>query len=188
MNTNTPANVMAAYEILLEELEDEIEAVNRQGAAAFGGGDHAAVARALQRAQALGEVRRDLLALGKRLSGLVERAPAGSEARARLGRGLKTPEETYRLPILRALVEMGGRGETSAVLDRVYGLIRDQLNEHDLAPMPSDEHIPRWRNTAQWARNSMREEGLIEADSPHGVWEISDAGRRAVEEATKPRK
>jgi hypothetical protein len=41
---DTPNQVMAAYEILLEELEDEIEAVNRDGATALSGGNHAAVA------------------------------------------------------------------------------------------------------------------------------------------------
>ena len=38
----------------------------------------------------------------------------------------------------------------------------------------------RWRNAAQWARNSMIHEGLLKADSPRGVWEISDQGRRAL--------
>jgi restriction system protein len=37
---------------------------------------------------------------------------------------------------------------------------------------------PRWRNTAQWARNSLREEGLIRDDSPRGIWEITDKGRQ----------
>jgi restriction system protein len=37
---------------------------------------------------------------------------------------------------------------------------------------------PRWRNAAQWARNSMVNEGLLKKDSPRGVWEISDKGKQ----------
>jgi len=43
--------------------------------------------------------------------------------------------------------------------------------------MPSDGVTPRWRNTAQWARNSLREEGLIRDDTPRATWEISEEGR-----------
>jgi hypothetical protein len=50
-------------------------------------------------------------------------------------------------------------------------------NSHDLDALPSDGITPRWQNTAQWARNALREGGLIKGDSPHGVWEISDQGR-----------
>ncbi len=38
-----------------------------------------------------------------------------------------------------------------------------------------------WRNSAQWARNSMVQEGLLKADSPRGVWNISEAGRCRLE-------
>jgi restriction system protein len=37
---------------------------------------------------------------------------------------------------------------------------------------------PRWRCTAEWMRNSLREEGLIPDDSPRGIWEITDKGRQ----------
>jgi len=43
--------------------------------------------------------------------------------------------------------------------------------------MPSDGVTPRWRNTAQWARSSLREEGLIRDDTPRATWEISEEGR-----------
>jgi hypothetical protein len=75
------------------------------------------------------------------------------------------------------LVDLGGRSELNAVLERVHALMQARLNEHDLAPLASDGLTPRWRNTAQWARNSLREEGLLRDDSPHGLWEISEKGR-----------
>jgi restriction system protein len=36
------------------------------------------------------------------------------------------------------------------------------------------EGPPRWRNTAQWARNDLREQGLIRDDTPRSIWEITD--------------
>ena len=47
-----------------------------------------------------------------------------------------------------------------------------------MAVLPSDGVTPRWRNTAQWARNSLREDGLIRDDTPRRIWEINDKGRQ----------
>ena len=181
MSEHSPANVLAAYEMLLEELDEEIAWTNRTGAQAFAGGEHEAAGRALERAQGLASLRTDLLALQRRLRELVQFRETLPETRQRLKKGLMTPQEAYRVPILGLLVEMGGSGQTGAVLDRVYELMKDALNEYDLAPLPSDENAIRWRRTAQWCRNSMREEDLIKNDSPHGTWEISDKGREWLE-------
>lgn len=178
MSKRSPANVLAAYELLLEEFASEIDWVNRAGAQAFAAGDHVRAAKALERAQKLEGIRRDLSTVGQALRTLVEPgAQRVVNVRKRPPKGLKTPQHAYRLPILRALVELGGSADLNAVLDRVYAAMKHQLNDHDLAPMPSDPNCPRWRNTAQWARNDLREEGLIRSDSPHGLWEISPAAR-----------
>ena len=82
------------------------------------------------------------------------------------------------LKSLQALVDLGGRSELHRVLERVHEMMKGQLNEHALALLPSDGVTPRWRNTAQGARNSLREEGLIRDDTPRAVWEISEKGRQ----------
>ena len=56
------------------------------------------------------------------------------------------------------------------------------LMQVDFAPLASGPDNPRWRNAVQWARNSLVREGLFKADSPHGIWEISDAGRSQLTE------
>lgn len=43
MDKHEPTNVLAAFEMLLEEVENEIEFVNRAGARAFGQGDYGEV-------------------------------------------------------------------------------------------------------------------------------------------------
>jgi len=56
------------------------------------------------------------------------------------------------------------------------------LRDVDYQPLASDPELPRWRNAAQWARNSMVQEGLLRDDSPRGIWEISEAGKRWLQE------
>ena len=108
----------------------------------------------------------------------------GTEAHAerrnlgRLRRGLRTREEAYYRPILEALQALGGSAQMGQVLDRVLQSMRGTLKNVDYEPLASDPDMPRWKNAAQWARNSMVKEGLLRSNSPRGVWEISDAGIR----------
>ncbi len=55
----------------------------------------------------------------------------------------------------------------------------------DFEPLASSPEQPRWRNAAQWARNALREKGLVRDDSPHGVWAISDKGRAWLDRQSK---
>ena len=99
----------------------------------------------------------------------------------RLHRGLMTPQSQYRIPILQSLIELDGRGEVNEILDRVYEKMKDILNEYDLEQLPSGQDY-RWRNTSKWARNTMVNEGLLRKDSPYGIWEISEKGRKYLNE------
>ena len=99
-------------------------------------------------------------------------------ARTRLPRGERTPDKAYRLPILQALIALGGEAKMSQVLDRVYAEMKPHLKPADLEPLPSDAHTPRWRNAAQSARQAMVDEGLLRKDSPRGVWAITEVGRK----------
>lgn len=91
---------------------------------------------------------------------------------------MRTPEDAFRRPILETLVELGGGAPIGEVLKRVEQKMKGALNQYDYEPLPSDPRSPRWRNTAQWCRNTLVREGLMKSDSPYGVWEISDEGRR----------
>jgi hypothetical protein len=83
---------------------------------------------------------------------------------------------------LEALVELGGQAEISDVLDLVEKKMRGILNDYDYQPLPSDPDIIRWRNTAQWCRNTMVRQGLLKSDSPRGIWAISEEGKKALQE------
>lgn len=62
-------------------------------------------------------------------------------------------------------------------MERVRLKMQNILNEHDYETLPSDPNLPRWRNTAQWARLTLVKKGYMKADSPTGLWEITEKGK-----------
>ena len=189
MIENNPGNVSSAFEILLEEIEAEIDLLTRIGARAFENRELGKVDEARAQAEKVMAFRDAIAALRKEwdaISGApaVEDEEAQAERRnlGRLRKGLRTPEAAYYLPILKALVELGGSAKMQAVLDKVYQAMKPVLKDVDHEPLASDPDMPRWRNSAQWARNTMRQEGLPKDDSPHGIWEITEAGRARIKE------
>lgn len=178
--------VNTAFEILLEEIELVANQLNEDGAQAFKEGDYDTARRAIEEATRLAEFREKVKALQKEWASLQARKPqrpekSGRAVKNRLPRGLRTPEDAFRRPILEALVELGGKASIGEVLDLVGKKMRDKLTKYDLEPLASEPHPIRWRNTAQWCRNTLVREGLMKQDSPHGIWEISEEGRRALQ-------
>lgn len=100
-----------------------------------------------------------------------------------LGPAQRTPARAFYLPILQVLKEMGGRGTVADVLDRVSEIMADKLSDHDRAPLASGP--TRWRNTAHSARYLLKERGLIAANSPKRIWEITDSGWKYLQEQGK---
>ena len=89
----------------------------------------------------------------------------------------RAPQDAYRNPILQVLYEMGGWSRTNELLDNVGELMRDDLIAADLDYLPSGNDI-RWRNAAQWERQVMADKGMLKKNSPRGIWELTDKGRR----------
>ncbi|GIW81593.1 MAG: hypothetical protein KatS3mg105_3400 [Gemmatales bacterium] len=191
MTKNKPTNVVAAFEILLEEIETEIDFTNRVGSRAFEARDYDRAREALELAAHLTAYRDKLAAFRREWDRLVPAADEETEdaetkeSRRNLGRlqrGLRTPEDSYYIPILRVLVRRGGSGQVSDVLEEVRAEMNGILRDVDFEPLASDPHNLRWRNAAQWARNSMVNEGLLKSGSPRGIWEISEKGRQYLSE------
>jgi len=93
-------------------------------------------------------------------------------------KGEITPHTAYYRAILESLVEMGGSAKTKLVLDRVGEKMKSILKPIDYEAHKSDEKQIRWRNAAQWARNTMVNEDGRMKKSKNGIWEISDKGRK----------
>lgn len=184
MNKN---EVNIAFEILLEEIELVANQLNESGADAFHARDYDKARQAIEEATRLADFREKVKALKREWEGLVAgglkvRQPKPRRtAKGRLERGLRTPEEAFRRPILEALVELGGRASIGDVLERVGAKMKGVLNSYDYESLPSNPRSVRWKNTAQWCRNTLVREGLMKSDSPAGIWEISDLGRKRFE-------
>jgi restriction system protein len=182
---NNPTNVNAAFEMLLEEVEAEIATINTAGGNAFQAGDYSKAQDLLLRAGQVTAFRDKVAALRKEWEVLMPAPaaaaqPAGSGL-SRLQRGLRTPEEVFYQPILRALAKLGGSAKMGDVLANVEQQMKGMLKSVDDEPLTSDPDTLRWRNTAQWARHAMVQEGLLKSGSPKGTWEISDKGRAAIQ-------
>lgn len=174
-------DVLTAFDALLEAMNSEKvqladavkEAIlNRQGAEA-------------QRLLAKTERIEQLIGQAQRLREAWERL-GGPRRRRRGPRGAVdiTPNQAYRVPVLEALEQLGGRGRTQEVLNIVYEKMKDCLTEDDLKPLPEGGDV-RWRNMAAWARYRMVNEGFLRDDSPRGIWEMTEAGRAYLEQARR---
>lgn len=185
-----PTSVLAAFEILLEELETEIELINKVGAGAFANRDYDRARQALARADQATVFREQLSALRLEWEKLSPESSGEDDEYAaherhdlsRLRRGLRTRETAYFKPILQILNQMGGAAKTSEVLTRVQKVMKGTLQDVDYEPLASDPEVPRWWNTAHWAHHSMVQAGLLKADSPRGTWEITEAGLKLISE------
>lgn len=195
-----------AFEALRLHIEAELSAIDAEGSLAFASGNHAAVARALDRASAVRKLQEQLGALRTAWHELLvpakaeekvtpaHREPAGERAmpaaeggrtrsvlnelnHGRVARDRRTPNAEFCRPILEVLIELGGSGKVATVLDRVGKKMSHILRPIDHQPTPMTPGIERWRNGAQWARLQMVKEGLLRKGGRHGIWEITDRAR-----------
>ncbi|MCS6885477.1 MAG: winged helix-turn-helix domain-containing protein [Acidobacteriota bacterium] len=200
-----------AFGTLIRKIEASIERLNEDGAKAFKARKYDTVDQLRQEAARLIELRNKIadlqkewirLSSGKKqplVSVKVEEAKkklrqkakqkklvseAASIKERKLLQGLCTPEAAFRMPLLEAIVELGGSAPAKDVLQRVEEKMRGQLNEYDYKPLPFQPRVTRWKKTAQWCRSDLLKEGLIKSGSGRGIWEISEEGRKYLESAS----
>ncbi|MEM7821860.1 MAG: winged helix-turn-helix domain-containing protein [Candidatus Aenigmatarchaeota archaeon] len=84
------------------------------------------------------------------------------------------PAKEYRILILEALLEKGGKATVQEVYEIVEQRMGNEFKDIDLQVLSSGGI--RWKKNVAWARYHLKQEGLLRSDSPHGVWEISEKG------------
>ena len=84
------------------------------------------------------------------------------------------------MPILEILREAGGAAPASDVIDALGDRMRTILTQRDYESLSMGE--VRWRNRARFARLRMTEQGLLSAASSRGIWELTDIGRKHLED------
>jgi len=92
-----------------------------------------------------------------------------------------TQEILYQFLVLKVLIELGGQAERDSVLHRIKTKYRHWLTEKDLASYESGS-TERWKNHISFARQHLKERGLLEKNLPRGVWKITDEGRKKYKE------
>lgn len=179
-----PTPIDQLWEELLDGFQALAQSLNQQGSEAFLGGDYELARQLADRASQLEEFCDEVRALfreWKRLEPIICKQSARELGESgRLPRGLATPQEAFRRPLLEALVELGGEAPAAEVLALVEQKMQDKLNEFDWQPLPSDPRSVRWRRNVHWCRSGLAQEGLIRSDAPRGIWGITDRGREEL--------
>ncbi|MEX2492800.1 MAG: winged helix-turn-helix domain-containing protein [Nitrospirales bacterium] len=187
MNPPDQNDVSSALGLLRDSLAEEEGRIRSEGAAAMNDGDYDTAGAVIEFARRLLAFQRKVKGLVNEWEGLEDLRDAASPAVQEIvskrffgkrKKGEITPHSAYYRPILETLVEMGGSGRTGTVLDRVGEKMKGVLKPLDYEPHQSDGKSIRWRNTAQWARNTMVNDDGRMKKSRNGVWEISDKGRK----------
>jgi len=174
----------SAFQALKSEINAALRQIRAEGSQVFLKGNFDDAKKLADRAEQLEGFLKNITPLQREWKGLMtqpalpgmvaSRRPHRWET-ARVSPRSKTHAKYFRIPILRALVELGGTGETAKVVDRVGEMLADQLNDYDREKLASGHEV-RWRNTAGWVRNTLKNEGLISGQSVKGTWEVTDAG------------
>lgn len=91
------------------------------------------------------------------------------------------PQKEYRIPILEALVEKEGKAEQKEVFDIIEQKMGGMFGNLDIAIL-RDGYTKRWQKNAAFQRLRMVREGLLKSNSPWGVWEITEKGRKFLKD------
>ncbi len=93
-------------------------------------------------------------------------------------------QEEIELPLLQALVELGGSARPKDVYPRVAARFPGMTEEDKAERLKHGER--KWMNRIQWARMALITAG--DMSSPErGVWGITEQGRKRVGDAAKPK-
>ncbi len=99
----------------------------------------------------------------------------GHNGRQRLERGKLTQHSVLRLHIYEALIGHGGSAPRQLVLAEMAKKLDGKLTESDTILTRTGER--KWQNRASWERQNMAMAGLLDSDAPHGIWQLTKAGK-----------
>ena len=83
----------------------------------------------------------------------------------------------YKTLVLETLSELGGTARRPVVLHFVHKKLESQLSPYHCEGTESRPDYPRWKHHVDRARQELREDLCLEADSPRSVWELTARGR-----------
>lgn len=99
--------------------------------------------------------------------------------------GKRTKNEDLRLPILQSLAGAGGKMRFQDLIADLEVRLANILTVDDWDPLPSNSKVIRWKNNVGWAKKPLLDAGYLSSMAPRGTWEITHAGRAALDESKK---
>ena len=185
-------DVEEALDLLSTEVRDEILRIRDEGADAMKQGDYDTAKSVIEFAGKLESSAGDVDKLVAQWNKIAKqhdvepetvKAIVGKTFFQRARKGTITSDKEFQIPLLQALVKLGGSDKTQQVIDQVGKLMEGKLKPKDFDLLKSEPHMVRWRNKVMWARNSLVNElGYMKSDAPFGVWAISDKGRKWLDD------
>jgi restriction system protein len=94
-----------------------------------------------------------------------------------MGTKKESIKKIYSLYLLESILELGGSAKIPIIMENMYQKIGTSLSLNDLEKLPNRYEI-RWQNKVAWTRADLILKGYLKKDSPRGVWEISDDGKK----------
>ncbi len=93
----------------------------------------------------------------------------------------KLTQEDLVKYILEALIKSGGKARKSTVEKYIYSKFETLFKQKYYQEMVS-HGIPRWQHNIAWSKEHAKQRGLVKppSESGHGVWELTDKGRKAA--------
>ena len=173
--------VINSFDRLLAELERVIPDLNAQMGELTAQKNYDRAQAVLDKAKRVIDFQQKVKALRQEWQSLDLQVPTPKpQPRPQPEPGPQTPQAAFRIPILQALVNLGGSAHCRKVFS---GLERSMdFTKADWLTMPSNDNEIRWKNAARWERLSMVKEGLLASESHYGIWEITSKGRKYLEE------
>lgn len=191
MNPPDQNDVSTALGLLRDSISEEEQRIRNEGAKAMQEGDYDTATSVIEFAKRLLAFENKVEALVTEWDELEDLRDSASPTVQEIvskrffgkrKKGEITPHTAFYRAILESLVELGGSAKTRIVLDRVGEKMKSILKPLDYAVLPSDGKSIRWRNSAQWARNTMVNEDGRMKKTKNGTWEISDKGQKWLKE------
>ena len=81
--------------------------------------------------------------------------------------------------IIASLISLGGSAKAEMVTSHINEVFGREFSHRENELLPSGE--PRWHKNVHWARYYMAKADLLNDDVPHGVWELTEKGKRYCE-------
>jgi restriction system protein len=185
-------NIEKSFSSINSEIERTIEDLNNEAAKDIQQGNYSKAEGIINQCKQLQAIQQKLKAVEDELieKDLIDKQkddiPKQKERESeRISRGKRTSHYLFIQPLLQALVNLGGSGTPSQVEKEAFPLLKPILTEFEFTTLASSGNKPRWVHRLHWTRYRQVKAGLLLANSPKGLWEISEAGRKRLKDYNK---